>query len=252
MAVSSSCEPTLELLYASQIGKINDGIYGFLVVLDGAFFFFMLMGWHAPMGDHPVDDANWWLNWSIQVLCGLFTYGALWTMPWRIAHLVHLCGPQAAPGLDFHGYPTADHWFGLPVRVRAIALALLWANTLFQFANQAARIIYPNHEESAAMPGVVFCNVFFGLSFACSFAAAGYLYRSIKLLGREDPQRFGEESAFKVLLSLGRVLAVVRVLSIRSGPESCPGTSCRSTRLSRQHDGTARESLDVREMSNKI
>ena len=48
-----------------------------LIMVDGTFFFFLLVGWHdmcTPRLD--CDLRNWWFNWSLQVLTGLFTYTA--------------------------------------------------------------------------------------------------------------------------------------------------------------------------------
>ena len=39
-------------------------LYIFLIVLDGAFFFFLMIGVHAIT---PKERANWWLNFAIQV-----------------------------------------------------------------------------------------------------------------------------------------------------------------------------------------
>ena len=59
----------LPILYESKTFNIFGIIYIVLVIGDGAFFFFMMVGWHLP---YPESVSRWWLNLSIQVLCGLF------------------------------------------------------------------------------------------------------------------------------------------------------------------------------------
>lgn len=60
------------------------------VIADGAFFFFLLMGWQTlcrPRTD--CDPRNGWFNLSIQILNALFTYMALVSVPWRTANFIH-------------------------------------------------------------------------------------------------------------------------------------------------------------------
>ncbi|GMI43107.1 hypothetical protein TeGR_g1025, partial [Tetraparma gracilis] len=79
--------------------KLLDALYILLVITDGAFFFFLLMGW-TTMNE---EDKNCWLNWSIQVLCGLFSYPAVVELPWRLGNLVSLASGEAESGDDFYG-----------------------------------------------------------------------------------------------------------------------------------------------------
>ena len=63
----------------------------FLVVVDGAFFFFLLIGAQRmcrPRTD--CDPRNGWYNISIQILNILFTYMATVSMPWRCTNAIHL------------------------------------------------------------------------------------------------------------------------------------------------------------------
>ena len=53
-----------------------------IIIVDGAFFFFLLVGWQAMCT--PVMDCqprNYWYNFSIQLLCACFTVGALQAFP---------------------------------------------------------------------------------------------------------------------------------------------------------------------------
>lgn len=65
----------------------------FLIVVDGAFFFFLLIG-AQNMCSHPsrtdCNPRNWWYNFSIQFLNVLFTYLATISLPWRLSNAVHL------------------------------------------------------------------------------------------------------------------------------------------------------------------
>ena len=79
------------------------------VVLTGAVFFFMLVGWHGlcdpPTGCEP---RNTIYNVTVQLLTALFTFAVLLTWTWRAAN-VHqlLCSKRGCePGFDFYGRPT--------------------------------------------------------------------------------------------------------------------------------------------------
>ena len=121
-------------LYASKLSLLVNVMYAFLVVADGAFFFFMLVGLHAPMDE---EDKKWWLNWSIQVLCGLFSYPAVINAPWIIlAWSRH----KDKVGSGFDSVPVREAWFHLSVADKSLILTLKTINVVAQYVNQWTRI----------------------------------------------------------------------------------------------------------------
>lgn len=120
--------------------QVLDMIVFILVIADGAFFFFLLMGWQAmctPRQD--CEPRNWWYNWSVQVLTGLFTYMVTVSFPWRLANFWHTVGlgyRKNTPGLDLYGLPTKDIWFHIPLCRRLWIIIILLLNVFTQYANQ--------------------------------------------------------------------------------------------------------------------
>ena len=105
------------------------------VVGSGAMMFFLMIGvYHFSEA-----DARYWTNVSIQILCALFTYTALITLPWRLFNAVHLCSPLCADGCDFDGDPSDEIWWHIPRRRRVPIVAAAVLNSLFQLVNQAPR-----------------------------------------------------------------------------------------------------------------
>jgi hypothetical protein len=185
-------------------------VYIIFVIGDGAFFFFLMMGWHAnpPFGgcDDPCsaeraqDVANWWYNLSLQILCGLFTWGALMDTPWRIANAVHLSDEhRSQEGIDFHGRPTDLLWFCMERRDRIVLICLLFGNLASQFANQATRIVYPSFESTSTFPGNLWVNVFFVFAFVFAIAAGIYQGRCEGKLIKRDPERFWEQDKIRII-----------------------------------------------------
>ena len=140
-------------------------VYIILVIGVGAWFFFMMMGWHSV---RPQEAADWTLNLSIQCLCGLFNWPAVITFPWRASNAVHLWGTSrsSAVGHDLYGRPTGAIWFYVPQARRKRLVVLYLLNCVCQYVNQLSRIAYPTYESSNSMPGRVWVNVFFVGSFA--------------------------------------------------------------------------------------
>lgn len=141
----------------------------FLVVVDGAFFFFLLMGWHA-MCDDPkrtdCDPRNWWYNFAVQFLVALFTYMNVFAMPWRCTQLLHIYGwssPQRNNdvGHDLYGFRSKDIWYHLPLGARGGITLSLFTSSITQFFNQASRIVFYNYELQDTSPGNIWVNVFF-------------------------------------------------------------------------------------------
>ena len=156
------------------------------VSVFGVLYFFLLIGWHGFTPLLIVDDltgqnitmsgqdrANELANVSVHALTGLFSYILGLTLPWRLANTIHLmngCGGcltpyrSCAPGHDLYGRPTNGIWFHIPTHKRRRIVFLLMANVIFQYATQAARIIWPSYNDSQAMPGILWINLTFLLS----------------------------------------------------------------------------------------
>jgi len=170
-----------------------------LVIIDGAFFFFLLVGWQAMCNDPTrtdCDPRDWWYNWSIQVLNVLFTYMAVVSMPWRCINAIHLSG-GACPrrsfeiGHDLYGRPTELIWFHIPRLHKALITAQLLGNCIAQFINQGTRIYYPDFDSQNKAPGSIWTNVFFGLSFFLAFTGVCCILHQEGKLRKEFPGRFG-------------------------------------------------------------
>lgn len=189
-------------------------IWMLLVVVDGAFFFFVMVGAHNITPEEKAKEA---LNWSIQGLNWLFSISAIYTMPWRWANLVHLtCTSRSNKvGLDFYGNPTTQVWFHIPFCHRWIILLLLLSNCVAQYINQIIRLIYFDHLAAEAWPGVLLVNLFFALSFLAGIGAGMYQGWAEKKVRKTvlhvsfDPDPMGEAFA-----------AVTRIVSSRRIPEA--------------------------------
>eukprot|EP00571_Detonula_confervacea_P006751 CAMPEP_0172312838 /NCGR_PEP_ID=MMETSP1058-20130122/18628_1 /TAXON_ID=83371 /ORGANISM="Detonula confervacea, Strain CCMP 353" /LENGTH=306 /DNA_ID=CAMNT_0013026393 /DNA_START=258 /DNA_END=1175 /DNA_ORIENTATION=+ len=176
-----------------------------LIIADGAFFFFLLIG-AQQMCSHPsptdCDPRNYWYNFSIQLLNVLFTYLAIISLPWRISNAAHLFGGKrkSTSGFDAYGQPCKEIWFHIRQRRRRFIVICLIGNSFTQYANQATRIVYYSFELQNTFPGYIWTNVFFVSSMA--FAAIGgftQLYEENKLR-KEHPERFPPdilETAYK-------------------------------------------------------
>ena len=169
-----------------------------LIIADGAFFFFLLMGWQAmcrPRTD--CDPRNWWYNWSIQLLNVLFSYQAVITLPWRTANFLHLSGcscPQRNhhPGLNLYGMSDTNLWFHIPVRPRLGITLLLLGNCIAQLINQGTRFFFYSHERQASSPGNIWTNVFFAAAFAFAGVAALWQgYEAARVRSQHPPGTFG-------------------------------------------------------------
>jgi hypothetical protein len=136
----------------------------FLVIVDGAFFFFLLIGAQRmcrPRTD--CDPRNGWYNISVQVLNLLFTYMATVSMPWRCTNAIHVYGAGCpvrsnADGKNLYGMAVADIWFHVPLQKRRGIILVLLANCLTQYANQATRIVYHSYSLQNQSPGNIWTN----------------------------------------------------------------------------------------------
>ena len=172
----------------------------FLVVVDGAFFFFLMIGAHTLCNDPSRFDCqprNAALNAGIQILCGLFTYTSIVSMPWRAAQFLHVAGwgcPHRSNEISCNVYGIPDDpdiWCYIPLKRRMGILIVLILNCVTQYINQATRIVYPDYESSNAVPGNIWVNVFFVASFACAGIGAGWIFYEEGLLRAERPGQFG-------------------------------------------------------------
>ena len=167
-----------------------------LVVIDGAFFFFLMVGWHGMCT--PVMNCwprNWWLNWSIQVLCGLFTYTAIVSMPWRVSNFLHASGMSCPfrsnePGHDLKGLPTDDIWFHIPAKKRTNISLVLMFNCIFQYLNQVTRFMYSDFDTTEAMPGKLMTLLFFILSMVFALIGAVMTAKAEDKLRKAHPGKF--------------------------------------------------------------
>lgn len=169
----------------------------FLVVADGALFFFFLMGWQTLCDDPSRTDCeprNSVYNVSVQILTGLFTYMVTVSMPWRCANAIHIFGlgvRDNSIGLDLYGRPTNEIWFHIGFWNRAGIIICLLLNCFLQYANQVTRIMYHSYELQNTHPGNKWVNIFFITSFV--FAGIGAAWGAIveQRIRRERPGRFG-------------------------------------------------------------
>ncbi|KAG7366416.1 DUF2985 domain containing protein [Nitzschia inconspicua] len=150
-----------------------------LIILSGALFFFLLLGWQT-LCDTPsrtdCEPRNTCFNISIQILNGLFTYMAMESMPWRCTQFLHVAGGSCPyrlndVGYDIFGLPSREIWYHIPKQRRIGICVCLLLNCITQFSNQATRIVYPTFVEANAFPGNFWTNVFFVSSML--FAAIG-------------------------------------------------------------------------------
>jgi hypothetical protein len=185
----------LRILDGSWFQVVGLGVL-LLVVIDGAFFFFLLVGWHN-MCDEPskinCSPRNYWYNWSIQILTFLFTFMSLVSMPWRCANFLHLTCPTRtnAVGHNLHGLADSEVWFHIPLSRRLGITILLLCNALFQFMNQATRIFFADYSSQATMQGMVWTNFFCFSSLLSGAVAIGWILWESGQLRQADPGKFG-------------------------------------------------------------
>ena len=173
---------------------VIDLLYILAVVVDGAFFAFMLVG----LSSMNEEDSEEWLNWSIQILCALFSYPVIVEIPWRFTNVVNLFAGSPDVGVDFNGAKTDKIWFHLPVANRRVLTVCLVLNAVFQWVNQWSRIAYPSYSSSNSMPGAVLTNVFFAASFV--FGIGGGIAQGVMegKLRKENEGKFeGKVEGFK-------------------------------------------------------
>ena len=167
-----------------------------LIIIDGAFFFFLLIG--AQNMCRPRMDCeprNWWLNFSIQFLTVLFTYLATISLPWRLSNATHLFvnsgkyNRSSDAGLDLYGRPTEQIWYHISQSRRRLVVVFLILNSLTQYANQTSRIIFYTYELADVFPGNLWTLLFFVLSMLFA-AVGGGLQLHAERLRKVHPERF--------------------------------------------------------------
>lgn len=193
-----------ELLRDSVLRKLDKPFFQWLgivvlvlVVADGAFFFFLLMGWQTlcrPRTD--CNPRNWWYNWSIQMLNVLFTYMAAVSSPWRVANFLHLSGwscPHRSNelGRNLYGLPDPQLWFHLPLSRRLGITLVLLLNCVFQFFNQGTRLYFYNFSDQDTSPGNIWTNVFFAASFICAGIGGVWMGIDAARIRKAQPEKFG-------------------------------------------------------------
>lgn len=201
----SDLEPPASRLELSRDWWFNflDGRFHFwigvivmlLVIVDGALFFFMLIGGQnlcRPRTDCEPRNAIY--NWSVQILNVLFSYLATISLPWRVANAIHLSHGydkrQSTPGYDLYGQPTNEIWYHIREGKRRWVVFWLIANSLLQWANQATRIVYYSYELQDTFPGNVWTNVFFLSSMLCAAIGGFCQLHEEHQLRRTHPDRF--------------------------------------------------------------
>ncbi|GKY97702.1 hypothetical protein MPSEU_000728400 [Mayamaea pseudoterrestris] len=168
----------------------------FLVVLDGAIFFFFLMGWQTLCRPRiECEPRNDVYNISVQILNGLFTYMAIVAMPWRCANGLHVFGLGLPPrdnsdGKDLYGIDSPDIWFHVPRRHRRIITTTLLMNCIFQFINQGTRIVFWNYGLQDQYPGNLWTNIFFGSSMLCAAVGALHIVIIEGKVQKRNPELF--------------------------------------------------------------
>ena len=172
------------------------------VIIDGALFFFLLMGWHT-LCDAPsktdCEPRNFVYNMSIQVLNIFFSYMAVISMPWRSSNFLHLTQwsrPQRPNhvGLNLYGMPDPELWFYIPVRRRLGITVILLLNCIFQFVNQGTRFYYHDFEQQDTHPGNIWTTVFFVASFVCAGLGGAWMAYEAGRLRKQRPGQFGPGS----------------------------------------------------------
>ena len=181
----------LDAPFFQIIGIINLMI----IIIDGAFFFFLLCGWQRLCFEPKRTDCsprNELYNITIQILNVCFTYMAIVSMPWRCTNIIHLSGGacprrEYGDGLDLYGQRSNDIWFHIPRKTRVVIMVQLLFNCLFQFCNQASRIIYYSYELQNKMPGQFWTNIFFVLSMLTAFTGGVHLALEESKLRKKTP-----------------------------------------------------------------
>ena len=203
-------------------------VWGLAVVVFGALYFFLIVGWHSfpvlvcddsynvtaladalggigggawpPFPPSPPPDpncgkspeANYYANISIQILTAQFSYILALTLPWRLANAHHLwCSHRASSaGLDFYGRPTSGIWFHIKPRQRKVVVLLLNLNAAMQYATQATRFVWSSYDASQTMPGVLWINLTFVLSILCGIGSGIAQGKFEEGVRKNNPGRF--------------------------------------------------------------
>jgi hypothetical protein len=193
ISLAENCRDCLLRLLDGRLFQVIGLTVLFFVVADGAFFFFLLMGWHAmctPRTD--CDPRNYWYNVAVQILTALFTYTAVVSMPWRCTNAIHISGwncpyRQNRVGHDLYGLPSNDIWFHIPIGRRRGIILFLLLNCLTQFANQYTRLVYSTFDAQNSAPGNVWTGVFFLSSMLCAAIGGAWLVHEESKLRKSSP-----------------------------------------------------------------
>ena len=155
------------------------------------------VGW-APWGsfEPTLSEAEVQQAWVLvnTVLCSLFTWQNLTTLPWRLSCLIHVlpCNSRCADvGLDFYGRPTDSMFFWIPTQHRAAIVSLLILASLLQFLQQLFRGLYTSYQASEKeLPGNVLIISSFAGSIVCALCGGIYQFVQLFKLHEREPETF--------------------------------------------------------------
>jgi hypothetical protein len=227
----------------SPVWQFLNKLVLFLVVLDGAIFFFFLMGWQRVCSPRTnCEPRNTIYNVSVHILTGLFTYMATVALPWRCAHAINVmsCNKnnKCSVGRDWYGRPTTSIWFHVPVSHRQGILVMLLLNSIFQYANQVARGVYWSYALQSTMPGSLLVTIFFVLSMACAFVGAVWATFVTERVRKQQPGVF-EPGPIKLAWSL--LVERKWLLHLRGKTTNVLERACRDAEAAYENGKDARE-----------
>ena len=126
--------------------KVLVGCWWLTIIGSGATFAIaeFVVGARTPGGAQTAAMAG------IHTVTACLTIVSFVTAPWRLANAIHLLGiwRPCHEGLDFYGRPTTGIWFHLPIGQRRAVVAMLLANTVWQWFNQLFRWIWASYDVS--------------------------------------------------------------------------------------------------------
>jgi len=155
----------------------------------------------APSG----EDGQWhneqtWINISVHIEIGLFTYFNLATVPWRWANMVHLWFPRRPNdvGLDFYGRPSDAIWFYIAHKERRRIVAFMLLSVAFHLVLQGARIYWSDYQGAHTYPGQVVMNICLVGTVGLGLTAGVYQGINEEKLRKQRPDAFAPAFTFYV------------------------------------------------------
>ena len=164
-------------------------VFGLVLMLVDATFFLLLLFKVVDLGSIKLNTN--WLNLTIQVFMGLYTYGCIAIFARRVRGIVRLYQMKAAnvpDGTDWEGQTSSKIFDYIPLVHRLNIVVLLVLMCIFQFINQGLHIRYFSYKlADKDTSEIVLTNVFFLLSIFCGFVASLYQFCMqlvVKMSGR--------------------------------------------------------------------